>query len=162
MGIQTTVSAAPAAAYEGQTKGDVFEESANAEADLTNGRLVVLGTNDKGAKLPAAAGDVTGKTLGITRYQASRMVNWPSGVTVPFPNGTTVPVIRRGKIWVKVEEAVAPGDPVFARHTAGAGGTTIGAFRKSADTATAAQVPSAVYRTTAAINGLALVEINLV
>jgi hypothetical protein len=63
---------------------------------------------------------------------------------------------------VRVEEAVLPGDPVFVRFAAGAGGTGLGAFRKSADTGSAAQVPNgAVYMTTASAGSLALVEVNL-
>lgn len=162
MAIQTTVATAPAVAIEGMTKGDEnVEHSIAMEVDANNGRLVVMGSADGRGKLPTVSGDVTGKALGITRYQPMRMVNWPSGVSVPFPNGSTAPLIRRGLVWVKVEEIVAAGDPVFVRHASGAGGTALGAFRKSADTATAAQLPSAIYRTSAAANGLALVEINL-
>ena len=41
-------------------------------------------------------------------------------------------VLRRGRIWVRVEEAVAPGEDVYYRHTTGTG-TEIGAFRNDAD-----------------------------
>lgn len=161
MAIQNAVTDTPPVAIEGMTS-DVFfveEESKYSQVDLTNGRFVCFGTADNQVKLPTVTGDVTGKPCGITRYQPATMVNWPAGQSVPYPQGTVTPVVRRGKVWVKVEEAVVPGDPVFARFAAGAGGTILGAFRKTADTATAVAIPSAVYRTTAGINGLALVEL---
>jgi hypothetical protein len=41
-------------------------------------------------------------------------------------------VLRRGSVYVQVEEAVVAHDVVFVRYAAGAGGTQLGAFRKSA------------------------------
>ena len=41
-------------------------------------------------------------------------------------------ILRRGRIWVRVEEAITVGDPVYYRHTTGAG-TEIGAFRNDAN-----------------------------
>jgi hypothetical protein len=41
-------------------------------------------------------------------------------------------VLRRGRVWVRVEEAIAVTDGVFYRHTSGSG-TEIGAFRNDAD-----------------------------
>lgn len=166
MGIQTSVTYSPAVAIEGQlddsANSGADERSYAAGVDITNGRFVVQGTADGRCKLPTATGEITGgKALGISRYRATAMTSWPAGQTVPYPQGTTVPVVRRGPVWVKVEEAVAPGDPVFVRFAAGAGGTALGAFRKSADTATAVQYPGAVYLDTAAANGLARVDLNM-
>lgn len=166
MGIQTSVTYNPAVAIEGQLddsgNSGADERSYAAGVDITNGRLVVMGAADGRCKLPTATGEITGgKALGISRYRATAMVNWPAGQTVPYPQGVTVPVVRRGPVWVKVEEAVAPGDPVFVRFAAGAGGTALGSFRKSADTATAVQLPGAVYLDTAGANGLARVDFNL-
>lgn len=163
MAIQTGVTYTPAVAIEGQLAdlNNHDTRSYAAGVDITNGRFVVMGATDGRCKLPTATGQITGGTaLGISIYEPTRMVNWPSSVTVPYPQGSTVPVLRRGPIWVKVEEAVAPGDPVFVRFAAGAGGTALGSFRKSADTATAVQYPGAVYLDTAAANGLARVDLN--
>jgi hypothetical protein len=41
-------------------------------------------------------------------------------------------LLRSGRIWVPVEEAITLGDPVYFRHTSGTG-TEIGAFRNDAD-----------------------------
>lgn len=163
MAIQASVGYNPAVAIEGQIAdlNNVDMRSYAAGVDITNGRFVVMGAADGRCKLPTATGQITGGTaLGIAVYDPMKMVNWPSGVSVPYPQGTTVPIVRKGVVWVKVEEAVAPGDPVFVRFAAGAGGTNLGAFRKSADTATAVQYPGAVYLDTAAANGLARVDLS--
>jgi len=70
-------------------------------------------------------------------------------------------VLRRGRIWVRVEEAVAVGDPVFFRHTAGGGGSEIGAFRNDADTASCDQVTAAAWLQGSAAAGVALLELNI-
>ena len=72
-------------------------------------------------------------------------------------------VLRKGRVWVPIEEDIAVGDPVFFRHTAGGGGTEIGAFRNDADTASADALPEATWLQggTAAGDGIALLELNL-
>ena len=70
-------------------------------------------------------------------------------------------VLRRGRIWVRVEEAVSVGDPVFFRHTAGAGGSEIGAFRNDADTASCDQLTGAAWLQGSSGAGVALLEINI-
>ena len=70
-------------------------------------------------------------------------------------------VLRRGRIWVRVEEAVSVGDPVFFRHTAGAGGSEIGAFRNDADTASCDQLAGAAWLQGSSGAGVALLEVNI-
>lgn len=71
-----------------------------------------------------------------------------------------VPVLRRGRIFVTVEQAVTSDDPVYVRHTAS--GTYVrGGFRKDVDTARALPWTAAAYVTSAAAGGVAVVEINL-
>lgn len=72
-------------------------------------------------------------------------------------------VLTKGRVWVKIEETIAVGDPVFVRSAAGGGGSEIGAFRNDADTATAIELTSGarwVQGGTAA-EGVALLELNL-
>lgn len=163
MAIQTTVSNDPTIAVEGMfAEGgprDII--SKKAAVAIMNGRFVTQGTADDQCKLPTVTGDVTGKPLGLAVYDASLTPAWPASTGEPYPIGSGVSILRKGRAWVKVEEAVAPFDPVFVRFAAGGGGTALGAFRKSADTATAVQLPGAVYLTTALANGLAVVEFNL-
>lgn len=66
-----------------------------------------------------------------------------------------------GHIWVEAEEAFTPGLPVFARHTAGAGGATIGRARTDADTASAVLVPGVRAEEYRANLGLVRVSLSL-
>ena len=65
-----------------------------------------------------------------------------------------------GKVWVAVEEAVSAMDPVYVRYATGSG-TQKGAFRKSADSSTAAALTGGRYLTSASAGGMALAEINI-
>jgi hypothetical protein len=84
----------------------------------------------------------------------------PTGAGVPPKYA--VSVLTKGRIYVVVEEAVTPASAVFVRFAAGVGGTQLGAFRASADTATASAAPAGWrYRSSAAIGGIAELELNL-
>lgn len=122
------------------------------------GVAVARGTDDDHVKLPTSAAEVTA-ARGIA------VQDWLSEITVSgvqtYPVKSAVGVMRQGRVWVQVEEAVNDGDDVFVRYATGAGGSQKGAFRKSADTATAGALPTAKYVTTASASGLAMVEINM-
>lgn len=88
--------------------------------------------------------------------------------TVIFPNQNgvaeyrdqdTVSVMRKGAMYVISEELVVAGDPVFVRVVAGAGGTQVGALRKSADTASAVQIVGARFARDAAAGAITIVEL---
>jgi len=134
--------------------------------DVQNGLLVVQAARDAQCKLPTSAAEVN-KAHGVAPYRATQMPNWPpSATSVHYQTGQAIEAICGGRVWVQVEEAVAPFDPVFVRWADGnSGRTQKGAFRKSADQVssadTATQLTGAVYLTTAAAAGLALVELNL-
>jgi hypothetical protein len=49
-----------------------------------------------------------------------------------YETGETVPVVKKGEVWVLTSEAVDPSDAVFLQHTAGAG-KPAGSFRTDAD-----------------------------
>jgi hypothetical protein len=119
-------------------------------ADKTAGKV------RNAAKLPAAAGDVIKPgAMGITFLDATR-----EGGS-DFPALRPLGVIRRGRLWVLAESAVARWTHPFVRFAAGAGGTELGSFRGDVDTASAAQVPQAIFLTDAAAGELVLVEIDL-
>lgn len=101
---------------------------------------------DDGVKLPAASGDLA-KFIGVSVLtQTNEQVYRGVGQST-YRAGKQIPAMRRGRVWVQVEEAVVKGDQAFVRFAAGAGGTQLGAFRKSADTATAAALKNGVYFT---------------
>lgn len=74
-----------------------------------------------------------------------------------YVDGEPVSILRKGDIWVVTEEALSEGDDVYVRITSGAGGSTLGAFRNDADTASAVLVTGAKVRRDAA-SGLAWVH----
>lgn len=168
MTFQTTYAMDPGIAYAGllADAGDVDTISrvlAGAVA-LSAGLAAVFhaGDLDLQCRPPAATGEVTnvaaaGRLLGVAVFE-------PSAPNAPYAVGDQLSICKRGRIWVVAEEAVDPTSPVFVRFAAGGGGSVLGSFRKSADTATAVQAAngSAQYVTTQATpGGLVLLEINL-
>ena len=126
--------------------------------DIPPGRCVVR-VSDTTVKLPAAAAD-----LALTKVKGISVFAQDQEGTNVKPKGT-FNVLRNGYAWVKVEEAVTEGDPVFVRHTVNGGNDQLGAFRKSADDpgggATATAVAGMRYDSSAAGGALARVEVNL-
>lgn len=119
-------------------------------ADLTAGKV------RNAAKLPAAAADINKPAaMGIVPWDQSREggSDWPAL--------RPTPVMRRGRIWVTAEGAIARWTHPFIRHASGAGGTELGSFRGDADTATATQCPWVLALTDATAGALVLVEISL-
>lgn len=145
--------------------------SALAEGAIPYGKLMVRGTastqtyQDR-AVLPDAAGEITdvGSVLGISVADQGREQD--PAVTLPtYPDKSAVPALRRGRVWVKVEEAVSNGGAVWVRFAAEGALDELGAFGQDdgdeGSGATRAQLPSAVYRTAAGAGEFAVVEINL-
>lgn len=135
-----------------------------AEGALVDGTLAVVGTSvDTEAKAPTAGADVTTLTSlrGVVLHSHARESG--AAANPSYADGDMVSLMRSGRVLVKVEEAVTPASPVFVRHAAGAGGTVLGAFRASADTATASQLPvsAAKYVSSAAPGGLAVLELSI-
>lgn len=158
MPVQTTYEAERPAGFEGQraTLDTVSIISKAAEgSDIAFGRAVVRGTADDQAILPSIAGE---DFLGITEMTTA----WSQDENDlhQYDENREMNIMRMGEIYVYTEQAVVPGDPVFFRHTAGAGGSVIGRFRKDADTATADQIPGATFETTAGAGELAKVQLT--
>lgn len=160
MAAQTAYTEEMAIGFPGMLADSGFTDklskhNAEASAEIPFGVVVATGTAEDAAILPV---DANSKLLGVVVH---------SHAYGPDQIGTTgvkpkqiLSVLNRGRIIVQVEEAVAVGDRAFVRHTSGAGGTQKGAFRKSADTATAVELKGAVYRRAAGAGGLAVVEVD--
>jgi hypothetical protein len=71
----------------------------------------------------------------------------------------TMNVLNRGRVWVKVEETVAVGDPVYLRFIPDTG-KPVGGFRMSADSGDAILLDGCRWVRGASANGLAVLEIN--
>lgn len=120
------------------------------------GRLAVIDGESK-AKHPVNGTD---KVLGVVMHSHAT-VSKEDGLDAGYAAKETANVIRKGYVWVVIEEDIAVGDAVFYRHAAGTG-TKLGAFRNDADTATATALTNArwVIGGTAA-QGIALLELGI-
>ena len=113
------------------------------------------GDDDQG-RLPRTAADVTGpRGLGVALQDPAREAN-----AEEYRTETAIPVALRGRVLVRVEDAVSAGSKAFVRYASGSGGSKLGAWRSDADSSSAAEHPTAVFRTSASAGGLATLEIN--
>lgn len=127
--------------------------SYNATVALDFGLMVSkVAGDDDGAELPTAS---TADMIGVTVRDLTK-------VSGDYQIGDAASVMKKGKVYVKVEEAVTPDDDVFVRFANGAGGTVKGIFRTDADTATAVQVTNAKFMTSADAGGVAVIDLSLV
>ena len=155
--VQTAYTAEQALAFEGQRADlgltNVISKAAEG-GDISYGRAVCRGTGDDQALLAAATG---GSFLGVTEFTNAGVAN-ASDASV-YEENSEMNILNFGYVWVICEDGCVPGDAAFFRHTAGAGGTVIGAFRTDADTASADAITGATFESTAAAAGLALLKL---
>jgi hypothetical protein len=160
---QTTYAKTMPVAFAGM-KGDAGDDQVdsfvNSEAatSIPFGVGVIKGTADNRALLPRLVGD-NAKFMGVVLHHHAYAKPYQLD-TVGITPKTMMSVISRGRVWVTVEEAVTQNDRAFMRYAAGAGGTQLGAWRKSADTATAVEILGARFITSTSGPGLAMLEIN--
>lgn len=140
------------------TDNDIVSSvSQESSLEIPFGVGVCRGTVDSGVKLPAVS---TAKMKGVAvhshAYEPLDALG-TVGVKPTFPINT----LRRGRIWVIVEEAVVPGDRAFVRFAAGSGGSQLGAWRKSEVLdETLDLTAECEFQSTADALGLAVLECN--
>ena len=129
MSVQTTYERYHDSAFEGQFVNILNDKvrSKAAEEAIPFGRAIVIGTSENQTKLPSASTDIF---LGISGHTSAWSVN-SEGVH-QYEALREVNYIDDGDIWVKTEQAVVYGDPVFYRFAENTG-DVLGAFRKDAD-----------------------------
>lgn len=111
--------------------------NAEASASIPFGIVVKAGAAAGALLLPSGSGDEPeGIVLYSSAYDSSGLPGSDLDSTGVKPKARISYKVR-GIVWVKPEAAVSPGDPVFARHSTGAGGSQKGALRSNADSATA-------------------------
>jgi hypothetical protein len=159
--MQTTYSNTFPVALLGQVSEDFynFVDTVIPTVSVKTGKLLTAdktaGQVRNKAKYPAAAADITRPgALGVVRLDPTREggSDWPAL--------RPTPVVRKGRIWVTAESAVARWTHPFIRYATGTG-TELGSFLASADTSTAAQCTHAIYLTDALAGELVLLEIDL-
>lgn len=103
----------------------------NEEATKTGyGLMVRQGTLAVEALRISAAGQTP---LGVGVHAHTEKAKGTGTATEAEANGGKLDVLRKGRIWVVTEEAIAIGNDVYFRHTAKGGNTTLGAFRTDRD-----------------------------
>lgn len=154
---QTTYSIEQLPAFEG-TLGMSEPHNIVAHRNTTNavlpfGRVIALGTGDRSTKLPAAANDV------IVGISVASNDNDPNilGAAV----GDYINVVSKGLVWMRVTTAVTQASVVHVRYAAGSGSLPLGSVGATAVASETGVLEGARFRSSAAANGLALVEINI-
>jgi hypothetical protein len=136
--------------------------NAEASAEIPFGVMVCQGATDKAAlKLNTSAAAMAGDVLlGVVVHSHAYAVSGELGTTGLKP-GVIMSVLRKGRVYVQVEEAVTPASAVKVRAVA-AGAEVAGAFRDTADSTDCVDCSSFCrYRTTAAAAGFAELELDM-
>jgi hypothetical protein len=158
-GVQTSYGFDMAVAFAGQLANNQNYRavSGNLEGALNIPFGVGLkkGAADDGYATPTLVGDLIEGIAVHTHALDTIGLSGLSPATAGIQPKEMFTVLRSGEIYVLVEEAVVAHGPVYCRYAAGAGGTILGSFRTSADTATAGLVKGAKYLTSAAAGGIA-------
>lgn len=151
--IQQTVSFAGMAGDTAHMRDAKSYVNAEASAEIPFGLLVVQGTAEQDAKIPAAQSDLA---VGIALHSHSFQKDNELGDTGIKPD-VVFSAMTRGRVWVAVDEAVALTDTPRVRMSGAGAGT----FRKtSAGGVTKALAGSARFLTATSGAGLALLEID--
>lgn len=136
----------------------VFDTFINPDDEILFGTGVARDTTADGlAKEPDGSGV---QIVGVALYDPTVAIDATTGGDA-YPVESNLAVMKQGKIWVYVEEAVSTTDPVYVRYGSGAGGTIKGYFRTDGDTSTALLVSNARFSTSTDDEGLAILEINI-
>lgn len=163
---QTSVDVMPEAiegllADNSMTKDCLPATSEEASAEIPFGVMVCQGTEDDGALLlNTSSASMATKLKGVTVFGQAYAKPSELGDT-GFKPKCTFDVLNKGRIYVKVEEAVAPGNAVRVRAVV-AGNEVKGAFRTTADATDCVDISKfAKWIRGADANGLAVVELDM-
>jgi hypothetical protein len=133
----------------------------NPDAELKCGCVATLGAAEDEAKHPAAATDVTDekKVRGVViSHQAVESVE--DGEEPGYSTGKVVPVLRKGRIWVKTEDAITVGTSTVNARFMGTG--QAGALRGASDSTFTAVLPKSKWvKGNSGAGELAVLEVDL-
>ncbi|MNS39595.1 hypothetical protein D3C72_718820 [compost metagenome] len=158
--MQSAYSTNMDAGFEGQV-ADLTNHDAltyAAEGAIPFGRGVVEGTTPKQVKLPGAA-STAAQFRGVTLH--SHAVEQDADGVAQYRDKRATSVMTRGRVLVKVEQNVVPGDAVYLRIAANGAGTAAGQFRKDADTDKAVAITKARWTEAIAAGGVGVLEFGL-
>lgn len=129
-------------------------ESYSAQVGVDFGSALVKGSTTDQVKLPTTAADVSDHFRGFAKRDVMR----EPGAT-DYRATDTVPVVRKGKIWVSYEGTPVEDGVVFIVNGSGAG--TAGKIRHDANGGAATQLSGAIVRRIDTTLGLAQIQVNL-
>jgi hypothetical protein len=131
--------------------------SEEASAEIPFGVVVAFGASEGLCELPDASTDVLcGVVLAEQTFEVGNELG-TTGVKPKLP----VSVLRKGRVLVRCEDAVTPGQRLFVRYASGAGGTQLGSCRRSAVASeTIDATTQGVFLTSASAGGLAVLEVD--
>lgn len=161
IGVAFTITVAAAGA------GVITQEAivANNQAIDFGLLLVQDPDNDQGAILPTLQSEILNNIrniVGIDIHSHTAENAREGEVNSGNKISKAMSVLRRGRVYVRVEEAVTPASVPHVRFAAGAEGTRLGAFRASVDTDTAEPLLSEFrFKSSAGAGELAILEISL-
>lgn len=164
--MQTSYGQKPAVGFPGMVadSGDRHVKSrVNPSVVIPYGLGVTKGTDDDHVKLPTTSAEALKcQGVAIADFATEQIAN---GSDPAFPVKSAVPVLSKGRVWVKVEIAVVAGDQATVRFADGnSSRTQKGAFGNTVDqvaSANTAELINARYETSAAAGGLAILDLNL-
>ncbi len=160
--MQTAVLANNVAAIEGMVANSSSNneiQAAIAATAIPFGRFVNITTPSDGSStqkvsLVDATGDITGvSALGVAIADTAR-----EAAAGGYAIAEVVPVLVKGEIWVRAEDAVTAPAAAWVRFTAGATVYTIGRFRTDVDTDKAVALPGARFMTSCGAGELTLLR----
>lgn len=127
----------------------------NPNVIISIGKFVCRDSGDGNIKHPVAATDISDKKARVgVALHAHSMESQSDGLSPNYKVKSAVNVMRKGRVWVAVEEAVTPASKPYVRYATGVADNTLvqkGAFRASPDgaaqvnTLTPTAVDSVVY-----------------
>jgi len=162
--MQTSYSVKQAASFAGLIadtyQGKDIVTKVNEDGVIYIGRLVSFDDGDLTAKHPAAAADITGKAIGVVAHSHNNQSK-NDGLDPNYEIKKPFDVMKKGRIWVKSEDAVtAYNSTVNVRYVAGSG--VVGGFLGAAVSMETAVLPNARWITSCGAGELAVLEVNLV
>jgi len=130
-----------------------------AEDNLDLGAVTVDISAITGTMTISSTAIASSDTLFGVSLQTHRLVQDVNGL-VAYPAKDAVNVLRKGKVWVNVEEAVTPASTVHFRFLDNGASKLRGMFRTDTDSGKATAITNAKFRSTTTGAGMAILEIN--
>lgn len=160
---QTTYSTQPGESYAGMLgdskETDIISRALGGAANVEFGVMLAYGANPTKECAPVADAGALKSLAGVAVHKHT-----PDRASLTDDEGivpdSMVDLLRKGRVWVSVEQAVTPGDSVYVRMVA-AGAEVKGHFRKDADGADAIEIVGASWQSTTTGAGIALLDLNL-